>query len=204
MAEPEDTKNRLLDAALELFAAHGAWTTPLAQVVRAAGQRNQSAIHYHFGSREELIYALIERERTREAQQRQMYLDRIATAGAEGDLRAAVSVLVLPPCASLADPSGRRLRLIVADVKRGISDELLANPRSPDSARTVRLIEAAMPPMPQPVRTNRIVAVLRMLGEVTAARARTIDAGSPTLLGAQDFERDLQEMIHSMLAAPHP
>jgi AcrR family transcriptional regulator len=102
----EDTRDRLLDAAQELFATDGSWTTPLARVVRAAGQRNQSAIHYHFGSREELIYALIERDRARELQERQAHLDRLDAANGERDLRAVVAALVLPSCAGLADQRG--------------------------------------------------------------------------------------------------
>lgn len=204
ITETQDTKERLLDAALELFATHGCWTTPLAWVVRAAGQRNQSAIQYHFGSRGGLIYALIERDRAPELQQRQALLDRIATTGESGDLRAAVAALVLPPCAALAERPGRRLRLIIADVAHGISNDQLANPSPPDTARTVRLIAAAMPPMPEPIRTSRIAAALRLMIEMTAARAREIDAGSGTLVDAQTFERNLQEMICSLLTAPTP
>jgi AcrR family transcriptional regulator len=77
MSPSDDTRDRLLDAAQELFARTGSWTTPLARVVRAAGQRNESAVQYHFGSREELIYALIERDRAREMQERQARLDAI-------------------------------------------------------------------------------------------------------------------------------
>jgi AcrR family transcriptional regulator len=131
----------------KLFATDGSWTTPLARVVRAAGQRNQSAIHYHFGSREELIYALIERDRARELQARQALLDRLEPDG-DGDLRAAVAALVLPSCAGLTEQRGRRLRMIIADVVRGIGDDQLADPRPPDLARSIRLIETAMPPMP--------------------------------------------------------
>ena len=204
MSPSDDTRDRLLDAAQELFAQTGSWTTPLARVVRAAGQRNQSAIHYHFGSREELIYALIERDRARELQERQARLDRLEADGGNDDLRAAVTALVLPSCAGLAEQRCRRLRMIIADVARGIGDDQLADPRPPDLARTVRLIEAALPPMPRRIRTTRVAAALRLLIEMTAARARTIEAGDRPLIGAEAFEGDLQELIHSMLTAPRP
>jgi TetR/AcrR family transcriptional regulator, regulator of cefoperazone and chloramphenicol sensitivity len=200
----EDTRDRLLDAAQELFARTGSWTTPLARVVRAAGQRNQSAIHYHFGSREELIYALIERDRAREMQERQAGLDRFEADGGNDDLRTAVATLVLPSCAGLEEQRGRRLRMIIADVVRGIGDDQLADPRPPDLARSIRLIETAMPPMPARVGTTRIAAAMRLLIEMTAARARTIEAGERPLVGARAFERDLIEMIHGLLAAPRP
>jgi TetR/AcrR family transcriptional regulator, regulator of cefoperazone and chloramphenicol sensitivity len=200
----EDTRDRLLDAAQELFATDGSWTTPLARVVRAAGQRNQSAIHYHFGSREELIYALIERDRARELQERQAHLDRLDAANGERDLRAVVAALVLPSCAGLTEQRGRRLRMIIADVARGIGDDQLADPRPPDLAHSIRLIESAMPPMPRRVRTTRIAAAMRLLIEMIAARARTIEAGKRPLVGARAFEHDLLEMLHSLLSTPRP
>jgi TetR/AcrR family transcriptional regulator, regulator of cefoperazone and chloramphenicol sensitivity len=204
MPANEDTRDRLLDAAQKLFATEGSWTTPLARVVRAAGQRNQSAIHYHFGSREELIYALIERDRAGELQARQALLDAPEADSANGDLQAAVASLVLPSCAGLTEQRGRRLRMIIADVVHGIGDDQLADPRPPDLARSIRLIEAAMPPMPGRVRTTRIAAAMRLLIEMTAARARTIEAGKRPLVGARAFERDLLGMIHSLLSAPRP
>lgn len=196
-----DTRDRLLDAAQELFARTGSWTTPLTRVLRAAGQRNESAIQYHFGSRAELIYALIERDRVREMQERQARLDAIS---GDADLRTAVAALVLPSCAGLTEQRGRRLRMIIADVVRGIGDDQLADPRPPDLATTIRLIGTAMPPMPGRVRTTRIAAALRLSIEMTAARARTIEAGERPLVGARSFEGDLLEMIHSLLSAPRP
>jgi AcrR family transcriptional regulator len=204
MSVKEDTRERLLDAAQELFAQTGSWTTPLARVVRAAGQRNQSAVHYHFGSREELIYALIERDRAREMQERLAGLDRFEADGGNDDLRTALATLVLPSCAGLEEQRGRRLRMIIADVVRGIGDDELADPRPADLARTVRLIETAMPPIPARARTTRIAAAMRLLIEMTAARARTIEAGDRPLVGTRAFERDLVEMLHGLLTAPRP
>jgi TetR/AcrR family transcriptional regulator, regulator of cefoperazone and chloramphenicol sensitivity len=204
MPANEDTRDRLLDAAQKLFATDGSWTTPLARVVRAAGQRNQSAIHYHFGSREELIYALIERDRAGELQARVALLDALEADGPTGDLRAAVAALVLPSCAGLTEQRGRRLRMIIADVVRGIGDDQLADPRPPDLARSIRLIETAMPPMPGRVRRTRIAAAMRLLIEMTAARARTIEAGERPLVGTRAFEHDLLEMLHSLLSTPRP
>jgi AcrR family transcriptional regulator len=201
MSPSDDTRDRLLDAAQELFARTGSWTTPLARVVRAAGQRNESAVQYHFGSREELIYSLIERDRAREMQERQARLDAI---GDDADLRTAVTALVLPSCAGLTEQRGRRLRMIVADVVRSIGDDQLADPRPPDLARTIQLIGAAMPPMPRRARTTRVAAAMRLLIEMTAARARTIEAGDRPLVGARAFENDLLEMVYSLLCAPRP
>ncbi|MEQ8484131.1 MAG: helix-turn-helix domain-containing protein [Pseudomonadales bacterium] len=58
---PVSTKDRLLDAAERLFAERGVHATSSRDIVSEAGQRNESALQYHFGSREGLIEALHER-----------------------------------------------------------------------------------------------------------------------------------------------
>lgn len=55
-----DTKDRILDAAEALFAQQGFSATSLRSVISEAGV-NLAAVHYHFGSREELIRAVFAR-----------------------------------------------------------------------------------------------------------------------------------------------
>jgi AcrR family transcriptional regulator len=57
-AAPATTRERLLRAAETLFAQKGIAYTPAREIVRAAGQRNESALQYHFGGLEGLIDAL--------------------------------------------------------------------------------------------------------------------------------------------------
>jgi AcrR family transcriptional regulator len=52
------TRARLLRAAERLFAEKGIANTSTRDILRAAGQRNESALQYHFGGREALIEAL--------------------------------------------------------------------------------------------------------------------------------------------------
>ena len=54
------TKTRILDAAEQLFAERGYGATSLRAVIDAAGV-NQAAIHYHFGGRERLFGAVVDR-----------------------------------------------------------------------------------------------------------------------------------------------
>lgn len=58
--EKTDTKLELLLAAERLFATQGIAATSIREINAEAGQRNQSAIHYHFGSREAIIDALVD------------------------------------------------------------------------------------------------------------------------------------------------
>jgi AcrR family transcriptional regulator len=59
-AAGERARNAMVDAAERLMAERGIEAVPLRDVLEAAGQRNKSAAHYHFGSREGLIRGIIE------------------------------------------------------------------------------------------------------------------------------------------------
>ncbi len=55
-----DTKEQILAAAESLFAEHGIEAVPLRRIIAEAGV-NSAAIHYHFGSKEELVRAVFAR-----------------------------------------------------------------------------------------------------------------------------------------------
>jgi AcrR family transcriptional regulator len=57
--ELSDTKMGLLLAAERLFATQGIAATTIRQINTEAGQKNSSAIHYHFGSRDAILDAII-------------------------------------------------------------------------------------------------------------------------------------------------
>ncbi len=55
-----DTRKRILDTAERLFAAHGFAGTSLRAVTKEAGV-NLAAVHYHFGTKEDLLRAVLSR-----------------------------------------------------------------------------------------------------------------------------------------------
>jgi AcrR family transcriptional regulator len=77
----ETTRNRILDVAERLFAARGIENVSLREVTSAAGV-NLAAVHYHLGSREELLRAILVRRMTPLLEQRQRRLERVARKGA--------------------------------------------------------------------------------------------------------------------------
>lgn len=56
---PLPTKEAMIVAGERRFALHGMEGTSLRQIAMDSGQRNESAAHYHFGSREGLIRAIL-------------------------------------------------------------------------------------------------------------------------------------------------
>ncbi len=76
-----DTKERLLDAAEALFARQGCHATSVRAITRAA-KANLAAVGYHFGSKEGLIEAVIDRRLTPLNRAREAQLDAAVDAAA--------------------------------------------------------------------------------------------------------------------------
>ena len=60
MTKDSDTKEKILDAAEELFSEHGLEATSIRNIVAKAGV-NISAVNYHFGSKNDLILEVYKR-----------------------------------------------------------------------------------------------------------------------------------------------
>lgn len=77
---PAGTKEKLLDAAEALFAEHGVHRASLRAITQKAGA-NLAAVNYHFGSKEELLRAVLARRLTPINRQRLALLDRALASG---------------------------------------------------------------------------------------------------------------------------
>lgn len=88
------TVTTLLDVAERLFAERGVTQVSLREIVRESGQRNPSAARYHFGTREALIVAVIERRMSMINQLRHRRLDALERRGEHTDLRAVMRTTV--------------------------------------------------------------------------------------------------------------
>jgi AcrR family transcriptional regulator len=55
------TKATLLDSAARAFARDGVFNASLIDITRQAGQRNRAALSYHFGSRDGILCAVLDR-----------------------------------------------------------------------------------------------------------------------------------------------
>ena len=119
-----DTVTRLRRTAEQLFAAHGLDGVSLRQITRDAGQRNSTALQYHFGSRDGLVRAVIDHHLSHVAVRGATLLDRYETGGHGADpgvgLRELVDGLVMPLCAELdcADGGPEFLQIAAEVVNR--------------------------------------------------------------------------------------
>jgi AcrR family transcriptional regulator len=125
----EFTQNRILDVAERLFAENGISGTSLRAITREA-EANLAAVHYHFGSKEGLLDAVIAR-RARPVNQARMTMLR-QLKGASGDRPLEVEEVLL---AYLAPTVGEAQEMIGAT---STSDE-------PEMSRLLVRIEAEPP-----------------------------------------------------------
>jgi AcrR family transcriptional regulator len=93
--EAPDTKDRILDAAERLFAGAGVGATSLRTVTAEAGV-NVAAIHYHFGSKHELLRAVFVRRVAPINQERLKRLDALEAASEPPTLEDILEALVSP------------------------------------------------------------------------------------------------------------
>jgi AcrR family transcriptional regulator len=95
-AASEETKNQIKTAAQMLFARRGVDGVTVQQIVTAAGQRNNAALHYHFGSKEELIRQMVVDGAAVLDRRRREMLDAIEARGGPKSIRDLMLVLMMP------------------------------------------------------------------------------------------------------------
>ena len=88
------TPAQLLDAAERLFAENGIDHVSTREIVRASGQSNLSAALYHFGTREAMVKALLERRLRTLNEMRHQRLDQLVASGRSDSIHAIVTTTV--------------------------------------------------------------------------------------------------------------
>ena len=199
-----ETRARLLAEAESQFAEVGIWQATMGDIVRAAGQRNASALTYHFGSREGVLDAILaEHGNPIDAHRGEMLSMVHLDPDAPADIRSLVSALVRPMTTVLADSRGRRYVRIVAQ----LSDRFPAWQEVPEGVDQAHLTDAlgrreARADGPDAsIRTARLVAMIRLMTSSLAARAVVLDSGTTPTLDDRAYEGDLIDVLVGVLTA---
>jgi TetR/AcrR family transcriptional regulator, regulator of cefoperazone and chloramphenicol sensitivity len=106
----KDTRDRFIAAGEKLFARDGVHRVTVRELNELAGQRNASALHYHFGGREGLLRAIVEKHQTVVDADRARRLDALGPSPSRHEL---VGVVLAPLAERLRSPSGRDYLRIV-------------------------------------------------------------------------------------------
>ena len=197
----DSTSDKLLRAALYLFARQGL-DVPLREINELAGQRNASALHYHFGGRTELVQAIIDRYRL--SDEEHAAIEAELRAGPH-EVREVVEGLVDRSCRWLATPDGRDyIRVVFQFVIRLPLRQHLLEGTEPPSLASVHaqadLIHEALPDLPAHLVRERAVASFDLVLLQIAERARIIDdEAGRGLLAEDEWKANLVDMATGLL-----
>jgi AcrR family transcriptional regulator len=188
-----------------LFAEQGIHGAQIRDIVKAGGQGNDSAVHYHFGSRDGLIYAICAYHIERMEPERQRRVDEHTPVP---DLATLVADMVECTGALLDDESGRYFLRITAQLVgyAGIRSGLIPEPLNGTALRTQldQLQEICEEAMPVPLALERITIAIGTMATTMADRAAAIERGGRPQLDHDQFVANLTSMLSAALTAPVP
>ncbi len=200
--DAERTPDELLNIAERMFAERGVENVALTQIVAASSQRNRSALHYHFGSREGVLTAVLNRRLISINARRTAALEALPTgAGVAPILRATIAPLGE---AVVEERWGRDYLSILAQVtfhpqllgERGVAEEHRSGIRL---ART--RLAAALPGLSETLLRQRLGWII---DSVVFAMARATRGGAPTPARMAALTEQLTAFGAAGLSAPDP
>ncbi|MEE1794012.1 TetR family transcriptional regulator [Streptomyces sp. BE308] len=199
-----ETRDKLIRAAEEIFAAQGVEGAQIRDIVALAGQSNPSAVQYHFGSRAGLLDAVMAGRQSRAEQLLAPLLDAL---GADAGVRELLTALVTAEAGLLTDDRGRRCLRVSAQLthETGLrTGELHPAVDATAYGRLIGRIADRLGALPEAVRLERLDLALTLIGAAMADRARQYLDGTVPLTGEDLFRADLVETTTAFLHAPVP
>ena len=194
------TRLSLLREAERLFARRGLHQVPTREIVQAAGQRNSSALNYHFGSRSGVLDAILSLHGDPTDIKRGELL---ALVGPDGSTRDLVAALVVPYAAHLATEEGRDYLRIVPQLSSRFSLWSQGSPGTGEQLIAILSILEARPRSLSPeVRQERIVALIMLMTVAMSERARILEQGPAVTLDEPAFLANLTDVLVGVLEAP--
>lgn len=177
------TRESILVAAERLFAEHGVFAVSNRQVSEAAGQGNNAAVGYHFGTKTDLVRAIEQKHRTPVELLRERMIEQIEQLKSDAGLREWVACWVQPltdHLAELGNPSwyARFAAQVMTDPAYHnvvVRDAL----SSPSLVRVIEGINSTLPDLPIEVRMERSNMASNLLMYSCADRERALAQGGP-------------------------
>jgi AcrR family transcriptional regulator len=175
---PPATSLQLLLAAERLFAEHGLAGVSLRQISIEAGSSTNSAIRYHFGSKDDLLRAIFA-YRLNDLMQRRALLRARANPA---DLRAQLEAHILPLIELAESPDSSYVSFIEQLQRAGAADVFAHQPSAVKSqAHFTSGMQELLSHIPEPARTMRIQQAQDLAVHVAAERERAIRRNDPVV-----------------------
>ncbi|ORA84952.1 TetR family transcriptional regulator [Mycobacterium malmoense] len=175
------TQEAILVAAERLYAEHGMFAVSNRQVSEAAGQGNNAAVGYHFGTKADLVRAIEKKHRGPVEQLRERMVDELDDSAGMRDW---VACLVRPLTDHLADLGRDGSPTWYARfAAQAMTDPAYYNIivkgalSSPSLVQVVDGINSCLPNLPAEVRFERNIMARNLLMHTCADRERALSAG---------------------------
>ncbi len=199
LVNASSTKEQIVLAAERLLAQRGLDGVSLRQIGAEAGNANNSAVQYHFGSKDRLIQAIFEHRLPDLNARRQMLI----AQRRPDDVRSWVECYVLPILEQGEQEGSHYLTFVTMIWHHGRRDVFERLPREfQASTRTfIENVGALLPHIPEPLRTHRISQAIRFGVHAASDRERARANGEGVLSFAVHVS-DLLDGLVGFLSAP--
>jgi AcrR family transcriptional regulator len=177
----ERTRELILAAAERLFAEDGVFAVSNRQVSEAAGQGNNTAVGYHFGTKADLVRAIARKHLAQIEEVRQQL---VAEINGSTDVRDWIACLVRPVTEHLAAVGSPTwfarfgAQVMTDPALRPIMIEETQS--SPSLVRIIEGIDNCLPGLPADVRAERYDMARQLLVHMIAERERALAENTPT------------------------
>jgi AcrR family transcriptional regulator len=174
------TREVILTVAERLFAEHGVFAVSNRQISEAAGQGNNAAVGYHFGTKTDLLRAIVRRHSEPIGTLRDHML---AQVGDSTSVRDWVACLVCPATEHLTELGSPTwyarfgAQLMTDPVLREL---MLDETFGPPIRRTLDGLNRCLPELPLPVRIERGDMARNLMVHMLAERERALAEGTHT------------------------
>ena len=199
-----ETRRQIMDAAERLFAEEGLYVVSNRQISAAAGQGNNAAVGYHFGTKADLVRAIVRRHSEPTEALRLAMVERVAGST---ELRDWIDCLVRPGTAhldSLPQPTwyARFGAQVMTDpaFRTIMTEEALATPAL---GRMIEGLHRCLPDLPVEVRAERDAMTRQLMVHMCAERERALADGTAVTHASWDrVATGLVDALTGLWSAP--
>lgn len=202
------TREQLILAAERLFAEQGMDNVSLRQINAGAGQRNSSAAHYHFGSKDALIEAISVYRIGRIDRTRNAMLEKLKAENGSPDVAALLRALVIPLVQEIDDTEGGEYYILFVA-------QLLGHPTLDMRRMWCRQLDTSVGPIyhalrdslseiPDELYSSRFGLLWELTIHALADRSRIYGAGRPASGSPLKslFIDNLMDVLLGLITAP--
>ena len=198
-----DSAEVLLLTAERLYAERGLDAVSMREIAREAEQKNNSALHYHFGSKEALVRAILNVRMAQVETRRNIYLDQCLAAKREG-VRVAIEALIRPMAEGLVSRNASNYYNRFLAASRAHSDVDIVTLTAPETEvgfrRVYAMLSDALPALAPVLLRQRYLTSLGFIVFSLADFERLKSRRTQQHRGF-DMERAIENLIDMVAAA---